>query len=109
MSIVTKKGDDGTTKLIYGGRVSKADLQVDAYGTIDELNSFLGMARAFCDDDYTNQVLESLQRETFVIGAALATPADQQQKHKTRVTDDMTQALETHVAEIEKLPGLLDD
>jgi cob(I)alamin adenosyltransferase len=109
MSIVTKKGDDGSTKLIYGGRVSKADLQVEAYGTIDELNSFLGLARAFCDDDYTKRVLESLQRETFVVGAELATPAAQLEKLKTRVTRDMTQALEIHVAEIEKLPGLLDD
>src|SRR4028118_1043544 len=109
MSIVTKKGDDGSTKLIYGERVSKADLQVDAYGTIDELNSFLGMARAFCDDEYTRRVLESLQRETFIVGAELATPVEQQQKLKTRVSDEMTQALETYVAEIEKLPGLLDD
>jgi cob(I)alamin adenosyltransferase len=109
MSIVTKKGDDGSTKLIYGERVSKADLQVEAYGTIDELNSFLGLARAFCDDDYTKRVLESLQRETFIVGAELATPVEQQQKLKTRVSDEMTQALETYVAEIEKLPGLLDD
>ncbi len=109
MSIVTKKGDDGSTKLIYGERVSKADLQVEAYGTIDELNSFLGMARAVCDDDYTKRVLESLQRETFIVGAELATPVEQQQKLKTRVSDEMTQALETYVAEIEKLPGLLDD
>jgi cob(I)alamin adenosyltransferase len=82
MSIVTKKGDDGSTKLIYGERVSKADLQVEAYGTIDELNSFLGLARAFCDDDYTKRVLESLQRETFIVGAELATPVEQQQKLK---------------------------
>ena len=109
MSIVTKKGDDGSTRLIYGERVSKADLQVEAYGTIDEMNSFLGLARALCDDEPTKQVLEALQRETFVVGAELATPVDHLHKLKTRVTLEMTQALEAHVAEIEKLPNLLGD
>src|SRR4028118_1221202 len=109
MSIVTRKGDDGSTRLIYGERVSKADLQVEAYGTIDELNSFLGLARAGCDDDATNAVLEQLQRETFIVGAELAAPATQLDKLKTRVTAEMTRALESHIVEIEKLPGLLDD
>ena len=60
MSIVTGSGDGGSTKLIYGERVSKADLQVEAYGTIDELNSFLGLARANCDDDAINAVPRGL-------------------------------------------------
>jgi cob(I)alamin adenosyltransferase len=109
MSIVTRKGDDGTTRLIYGERVSKADLQVEAYGTIDELNSFLGLARSLCDDAYTNRVLEGLQRESFVVGAEMATPVEQLEKLKTRVGTEMTQVLDGYVAEIETLPGLLDD
>ncbi len=109
MSIVTKAGDGGSTKLIFGEHVSKADLRVEAYGTIDELNSFLGLARSLCDDDSANAILEQLQRETFVVGAELATPAEQVEKLKTRVSDAMTASLEAHVREIEKLPGLLDD
>jgi cob(I)alamin adenosyltransferase len=109
MSIVTKKGDDGTTRLLYGETISKADLQVEAYGTIDELNAFLGLARAHCEDGDTKQVLENLQRETFIVGAELATPDDHRHKLKQRVSPEMTSALESLIAQIETLPGLLDD
>jgi cob(I)alamin adenosyltransferase len=94
---------------MYGERVSKADLQVEAYGTIDELNAFLGLARAACDHAETNQVLESLQRETFIVGGELATPIEHLDKLKARVSPEMTSALDAHVAEIEKMPGLLSD
>src|SRR5665213_1270203 len=109
MSIVTRTGDSGTTKLMYGAHVSKADLRVEAYGTLDELNSFLGLARVHCDDAGTNAVLEQIQRETFVVNAELATPSDQLQRLKARVTEAMTQGLEAHINEIEALPGILDD
>lgn len=109
MSIVTRQGDQGKTRLIFGEVVSKADLQVEAYGTIDELNSFLGLARAWCDDDGIKNIIEHLQRETFIVGAELATPLDSLEKLKTRVSPSMTQELDAHVAAIEKTPGLLDD
>lgn len=108
-SIVTKTGDTGSTKLIYGERVSKADLRVEAYGAIDELNSFLGLARAQCDDAEIKAILEALQRETFITGAELATPSEQHDKLKTRVSPEMTIALEAIIAPIEARPGLLDD
>ena len=109
MSIVTKKGDNGTTRLLYGEQVSKADLQVEAYGTIDELNSFLGLARSQCNDGDIKGVLESLQRETFIVGSEMATPLEHLHKLKTRVTGDMTARLEAIIAPIENTPGLLDD
>lgn len=109
MSIATKQGDGGMTRLIYGERVSKADLQVEAYGTIDELNAFLGMARSLCDDEWINRVLERLQRETFVVGAELATPGQQLYKLKTRVDATMIAALDSEVQEIEALPNVLGD
>ena len=62
MSIVTKKGDSGMTRLIYGETVSKAHEQVEAYGGIDELNAFLGQARAVCDHQPTADILEQLHR-----------------------------------------------
>ncbi|RYG75292.1 cob(I)yrinic acid a,c-diamide adenosyltransferase [bacterium] len=109
MSIATKAGDSGQTRLLFGTLVSKADLQVEAYGTIDEFNSFLGVARACCDDAKTCEILEALQRETFVVGAELATPLDKLEKLKQRVTPEMTAVWDGHVAEIETIPGLLDD
>lgn len=109
MSIATKNGDGGQTRLIFGDTVSKADLQVEAYGTIDELNSFLGLARAMCDDPKTRDWLELLQRHTFILGAELATPADKRDKLKETVSPDVTAQLDAIVAEIEAMPGLLDD
>ena len=109
MSISTKAGDGGATRLIFGDTVSKADLQVEAYGTIDELNSFLGLARALCDDHKTRDWLELLQRHTFIVGAELATPADKRDKLKEAVTSDVTAQLDAIVAEIEQMTGLLDD
>ena len=109
MSIATKNGDRGATKLLFGTLVSKADLQVEAYGTIDELNSFLGLARANCDDEETCGFLQTLQRDTFVVGAELATPLDKLDKLKQRVSPAMTAVLDSQVEEIERIPGLLDD
>jgi cob(I)alamin adenosyltransferase len=109
MSIATKTGDGGQTKLLFGTSVSKADYRVEAYGTIDELNSFLGLARANCDDQRTNAVLEALQRETFIVGAELATPLEKLDKLKQRVTPEMTAVWDAQVNEIETIPGLLDD
>jgi cob(I)alamin adenosyltransferase len=109
MSIATKTGDGGQTRLLFGTVVSKADLQVEAYGTIDELNSFLGLARATCDDPKVCDTLEALQRESFIVGAELATPLDKLEKLKQRVSGEMTAALDAQVAQIEAIPGLLDD
>ncbi len=109
MSIATKQGDGGMTRLIYGERVSKAALQVEAYGTIDELNAFLGLARSLCDDEWINRVLERVQRETFVVGAELATPAEKLYKLQARVDGAMIKALDDHVQEIEALPNVLGD
>lgn len=109
MSIVTKKGDNGTTRLIYGETVSKANEQVEAYGGIDELNAFLGQARANCDHQQTKDVLERIQRDTFIIGAELATPVEKAHQLKQRVDESMTQFLDSHIAEIEAMPGILDD
>jgi cob(I)alamin adenosyltransferase len=109
MSIATKAGDGGTTKLIYGNSISKGDCRVEAYGTIDELNSFLGLARAHCDDEATRAVLERLQRESFIVGSELATPPERLGQLKARVTAELTEAVDADIAEIEKLPGLLDD
>ena len=73
MRIYTKKGDQGTTSLLRGGRVSKDDLRVSAYGDVDELNSTIGVALAASPTDFERQILEDIQRDLFSIGSILAT------------------------------------
>lgn len=68
MSIFTKKGDNGMTSLAGGTRVGKDDLRVEAYGTLDELNSFVGLLKSLTDEDQ----LEDIQRKLFSIGGYLA-------------------------------------
>ena len=111
MRIYTKKGDDGTTGLLFGGdRISKADLRTDAYGTTDEAVSALGLARAAIGDatDRTEARLAELtvrlQRELFVVGAELATHVDRRDRLTdgvTRVTEAMVAALEADIDELE--------
>jgi cob(I)alamin adenosyltransferase len=71
--IYTKTGDDGTTGLLYGGRIPKDDLLTEAYGTTDEAVAALGLARSLTEDTEIASTLLSVQRELFVVGADLAT------------------------------------
>lgn len=73
MKIYTKTGDKGQTGLIGGRRVSKADLRIDAYGTIDELNSWIGLVRDQPVNDSRKALLKEIQDSLFTIGAELAT------------------------------------
>jgi len=111
MRIYTRKGDDGTTGLLFGGdRVSKADLRTDAYGSTDEAVSALGLARASIGavTDRTearlDQLIVRLQRELFVVGAELATHADRRTRltpGTTLVTGEMVTALEGEIDALE--------
>ncbi len=74
MKVYTRTGDDGTTGLFAGGRVSKAHPRVESYGTVDELNSVIGLARSATDDPALDGILADLQNELFRLGADLATP-----------------------------------
>lgn len=115
MRIYTRKGDTGTTGLLYGGdRISKADLRTEAYGSTDEAVSALGLARAAIGaiTDRTEARLDTLilrlQRELFVVGAELATHVDRRDRLTdavTRVTADMVSDLE---GEIDELEGLVE-
>ncbi len=72
MKIYTKTGDDGTTGLFGGGRVKKASARVEAYGTVDELNATIGLARATHLEEETEEILGQTQVDLFIIGAELA-------------------------------------
>lgn len=80
--IYTKKGDDGTTGLLYGGRVSKAALVTEAYGSVDEAVAALGVARAGSRSAEVRELILRLQRELFVVGADLATNPEERHKLK---------------------------
>jgi cob(I)alamin adenosyltransferase len=71
--IYTKTGDDGTTGLVGGTRVKKSNIRLEAYGTVDELNSWIGLIRTSTTDFITDQNLTSIQERLFVIGSHLAT------------------------------------
>jgi cob(I)alamin adenosyltransferase len=96
--IYTKKGDDGTTSLWYGGRVEKSSLRTEAYGTLDEAASALGVARSLCEpgDELAADILR-LQDDLFIAGAELATApeaSDRLQDGVSRITDEIVATLE---------------
>lgn len=76
MSIVTKNGDQGTTALMYGRRVSKSHPRVEAYGSVDELNAALGMARATAEHDFIRENLLVIQKDLVTLMGELATAAE---------------------------------
>ncbi|MGH2662901.1 MAG: cob(I)yrinic acid a,c-diamide adenosyltransferase [Actinomycetota bacterium] len=86
MRIYTKTGDDGTTGLLYGTRISKADPAAEAYGSVDETVAHLGLARALSDQPALQGILLEVQRYLFVVGADLATNPDQRAKLKPGVS-----------------------
>src|ERR1700735_2319503 len=89
MSIATKRGDGGQTGLAGGIRISKADLRVEAYGTVDELNSTLGFARSICTDKEICDWTETIQRTLFRVGSALATPPEGKKQPSSISTEDI--------------------
>jgi len=72
MKIYTKKGDTGQTSLIGGVRVPKSNIRIHAYGTVDELNSFIGIVRDMSNDTHIREVLYKIQNLLFTVGSHLA-------------------------------------
>ena len=110
-SIVTKTGDRGETGLLYGGRVSKTDPRTEAYGSIDEAISVLGLARALMTDRSRHAMVLRIQRELFTVGAELATDAHEYEtlrKHFALVTEDFTRRLESEITDLEASVPLPD-
>jgi cob(I)alamin adenosyltransferase len=84
--IYTRTGDNGTTGLLYGGRISKADPAAEAYGAVDETVADLGLARALADHPVLEALLLEVQRALFVVGADLATNPSERGKLKADVS-----------------------
>ena len=107
-SIATETGDNGSTALTGGTRLSKADLRVEAYGTVDELNSSLGFARSLCSDAEIRGWTEAIQRTLFRVGAALSRPAEDPKSARDLTLDDVAE-LTAQVHGIEATDGILAD
>jgi len=100
--IYTRTGDDGTTGLLYGGRISKADPATEAYGTVDEAVAALGTVRALAADPGFAEDLLGIQRELFVVGADLATNPGRRDRlvpEVSLVTGAMVTGLERRIDE----------
>jgi cob(I)alamin adenosyltransferase len=100
LKIYTKSGDDGQTGILGQGRLFKDDLRIEAYGTIDELNAALGVARALSLDAAADDLVGRLQAELFLLGSALADP-DPAGPFHSRINAD-------HVAALEQIIDSLD-
>jgi cob(I)alamin adenosyltransferase len=107
-SISTMRGDAGETSLVGGVRVSKGSARVETYGTIDELNATIGMARSICNDEEVAAFAKSIQQDLFKIGSSLATPAESP-KPQIVINDAMAARLTDEVHRIEAIEGILAD
>jgi cob(I)alamin adenosyltransferase len=111
MKIYTRTGDDGSTALFAGGRVPKHHLRVEAYGTVDELNSAIGLARGLRALPGTDDRLHVVQRQLFHLGADLATPLDAHSSYVVRVRPDevlwLEMQIDTMTAEIPPLKAFI--
>ncbi len=94
MKIYTRTGDGGDTGLFGGGRVRKHHIRVEAYGTVDELNSWLGVIRTYPLPEQAGRWLETIQNDLFRLGADLATPAEAPPERAVRLEPAAVAALE---------------
>ena len=107
--VYTRGGDGGESALVGGKRVPKSDLRLEAYGTLDELNSIVGLARVFNEDapssparDRLDRILRVLQNELFDLGSELATPPEAAYEGMFRVSDTEVEALEKLMDELQE-------
>jgi cob(I)alamin adenosyltransferase len=107
-SISTMRGDAGETSLAGGVRVSKGSLRVETYGTVDELNSSLGLARSICDDAEMAAFTKGIQQDLFKIGSSLATPAESP-KPQFVIDAALSERLTAEVHRLEAIDGMLAD
>lgn len=107
MKIYTKTGDKGETALLGGTRVPKHHVRIEAYGTVDELNSFIGLARDQLRDEKDRTLLLEVQERLFTLGATLATDPAKTNVKKPDLLEDDIEKLEKSIDEMnQSLPDL---
>ena len=99
LKIYTKTGDKGTTSLIGGTKVSKADIRIETYGTVDELNSWIGLVNDQLNHKHSKKILKEIQDRLFTIGSSLA--CDPEKETKMKIPD-------VHETDIELLEKEID-
>jgi len=103
----TRTGDKGETGLFSGERVPKNSARVDAYGTVDELSSWIGYTRSLINDSEMDALLERIQKDLFVVGAELATRPKESSEQNVQVTQSMVKLLEEEIDRLDAgLPPL---
>lgn len=102
MKVYTKKGDAGKTGLIGGTRVPKSDLRIDAYGTVDELNSYIGLLRDTTINEEYKQQLIHIQDRLFTIGSWLASDPEKSKMTLPEIKEDDVQVLEQAIDKMEE-------
>lgn len=114
MKIYTKTGDKGTTALFGGTRVPKHHLRIESYGTVDELNSYIGLVKDQAINQETKNILIKIQNDLFTLGAMLATPVEKEtlkngkeRLNIPKINDDSIQFLEDEIDAMNtKLPQM---
>jgi cob(I)alamin adenosyltransferase len=107
MKIYTKTGDDGTTMLFGGGRISKAQLRIETYGTTDELNAYIGLLRDHIANEAHRSFLHHIQNALFVVGANLATNPEKSKAEPPKIDENDIISIEREIDRLdEQLPPL---
>ena len=106
--IYTKTGDKGTTSLVGGTRVSKTHIRLEAYGTVDELNSYIGWLNCMIEDKNDREFLQFLQHKLFTVGSYLATETESKKPNKASIiSNDDVKKVEEQIDKIDsKLPKI---
>lgn len=103
MKSFNKKGDDGSTSLLFGHRIPKYSDRTEAYGALDEASSALGLARALVDDSILRRIILGIQHELFIVGAELAVLPHEDQKLARKILPEHTLQLERLIEKYEAL------
>jgi cob(I)alamin adenosyltransferase len=107
MKIYTRSGDEGTTGLLGGNRVSKADIRIESYGTLDELNAWLGMVADECPDVHQGAFVRNLQNDIFLMGSHLAAENEKGRSYLNPLREEVIVEMENEIDDMtEILPPL---
>ena len=107
IKVYTKTGDNGETSLFSGERVPKHNVRIKAYGTIDELNSFVGLLKDYVEEKKIKEVLHNIQLKLFSIGSILASPGDKNFSEKVKIEKKDVEYIELEIDRLNKdLPEL---
>ena len=104
-SMTTRSGDKSYTQLRYGRRVRKDDARVEACGALDELNSFLGLAKVSARRKWVKNLIQSCQEDLFIVGAELASLSRGTKRPDPRVNDEMIERIEDALRHLGKKAG----